>query len=145
MNWLLQNPIYFWLVLAGVLLIVEGVTYALVTIWFVGGALVALLLAFFNISFPIQIAAVIIVSLILLLITRPLVKRKPEAIVATNVDAVIGKVGLVTKEVTEHFSGLGKVEGQIWTIISQEGENLEVDTEFEVLAVEGVKLIVKSK
>lgn len=145
MNWLLQNPIYFWLVAAGILLIIEGVTYALVTIWFVGGALVAFLLAVFNVSFTIQVVAFILVSLVLLLITRPLLKSKPQAMVATNVNAVLGKTGIVTKESSEHFSGQGKVDGHIWTIVGQAGEALEVDSEFIVLAVEGVKLIVKSK
>lgn len=143
MNWLLQNPMYFWLVLGGILLIVEGVTYALVTIWFVGGALVALLLAFLGVSFTLQFAAFVLVSLVLLLVTRPLIKRKPGAIIRTNVDATLGKTGIVTKEITEHFPGQGKVDGQIWTIVTPEGQSLDVDQEFVVLSVDGVKLIVK--
>ena len=143
MNWLLQNPMYFWLVLGGILLIVEGVTYALVTIWFVGGALVALLLAFLGVSFIFQFAAFILVSLVLLLVTRQLIKRKHGAITRTNVDAALGKTGIVTKEITEHFPGQGKVDGQIWTIVTQEGQRLDVDKEFVVLSVDGVRLIVK--
>ena len=143
MNWLLQNPMYFWLVLGGILLIVEGVTYALVTIWFVGGALVALLLAFLGVSFIFQFAAFILVSLVLLLVTRQLIKRKHGAITRTNVDAALGKTGIVTKEITEHFPGQGKVDGQIWTIVTPEGQRLDVDKEFVVLSVDGVKLIVK--
>lgn len=143
MNWLLQNPMYFWLVLGGILLIVEGVTYALVTIWFVGGALVGLLLAFLGVNFTLQFAAFIVVSLVLLLVTRPLIKRRPGAITRTNVDAALGKTGIVTKEITEHFPGQGKVDGQIWTIVAPEGQSLDVDTEFVVLSVDGVKLVVK--
>ncbi len=144
MNWLLQNPVYFWLVMAGIFLIVEGVTYALVTLWFVGGSLAAMLLAFFNVNFILQILVFIIVSIILLVLTRPLLKKRPEALVKTNVDAVLGKRGIVTMEAGEHYSGQGKVDGQIWTIMSQDGETLEVDSEFIVLTVQGVKLLVKS-
>lgn len=143
MNWLLQNPMYFWLVLGGILLIVEGVTYALVTIWFVGGALVGLLLAFLGANFILQFAAFIVVSLGLLLVTRPLIKKRSGAITHTNVDAALGKTGIVTKQITEHFPGQGKVDGQIWTIVTPEGQSLDVDEEFVVILVEGVKLIVK--
>lgn len=143
MNWLLHNPVYFWLVFGGILLIVEGLTYALVTIWFVGGALAGLLLAFLGVTFPFQFTAFVLVSLALLLVTRPLVKRKPEAILRTNVDAVLGKIGIVTKASTEHASGQGKVDGQIWTIVASEGQSLDVDSEFTVRAVEGVKLVVE--
>lgn len=144
MNWLLANPVYFWLVMAGIFLIVEGVTYALVTIWFVGGALAAMLLAFFNVNFTLQVSVFIIVSIILLVLTRPLLKKKPKEIVKTNVDAVLGKRGLVILEAGEHFSGQGKVDGQIWTIMSEKGERLEIDSEFIVVAVEGVKLLVRA-
>ncbi|HZK10144.1 MAG TPA: NfeD family protein [Clostridia bacterium] len=143
MNWLLLNPVYFWLVMGGIFLIVEGVTYALVTIWFVGGALVALLLAYLGVAFGFQFAAFIIVSFALLLITRPLVKRKSENITHTNVDAVLGQTGIVTKELSEHFSGQGKVGGQIWTIASLDGQCIDVGKEFVVLSVEGVTLVVE--
>lgn len=142
MNWLLENPVYFWLVLGGIFMIIEGVTYALVTIWFVGGALVAMLFALLGLSFTAQVVAFVAVSLVLLVITRPLVKRKPEAIVATNVNAVIGKLGIVTKEASEFFTGQGKVEGQIWTIQPLDGHHLHLDTQFIVQEVEGVKLLV---
>ncbi len=142
MNWLMENPVYFWLVLSGIFMIVEGVTYALVTIWFVGGALVAMLLSLLGLSFVAQVIAFVAVSLVLLVITRPLVKRRPDAITPTNVNAVVGKVGIVTKEASEFFTGQGKVEGQIWTIQPLDGQHLLVDTQFIVEEVEGVRLLV---
>ena len=142
MNWLMENPVYFWLVLSGIFMIVEGVTYALVIIWFVGGALVAMLLSLLGLSFVAQVIAFVAVSLVLLVITRPLVKRRPDAITPTNVNAVVGKVGIVTKEASEFFTGQGKVEGQIWTIQPLDGQHLLVDTQFIVEEVEGVRLLV---
>ena len=123
-------------------MILEGVTYALVTIWFVGGALVAMLFALLGLSFVTQVVAFIAVSMVLLVITRPLVKRRHEAITPTNVNAVIGKVGIVTKEASEFFTGQGKVEGQIWTIQPLDGQHLLIDTQFIVQDVEGVRLLV---
>ena len=42
------NMIFVWLIVLAVLLVVEFMTAALTTIWFAGGALLALICAFFG-------------------------------------------------------------------------------------------------
>lgn len=143
MDWIIENALYFWLIVAITTLIIEAITYALVTIWFVGGALVALVFASLGVNFYIQILIFLVSSTIFLLLTRPLIKKKLQAKVKTNVDALIGKTGIVTKQVSEFHTGLGKVNGQLWTIESYSKDTIEVDSTFIVKEVRGVRLIVE--
>ena len=67
-----MNAIYTWLLLTAALLVIEAMTAGLTTIWFAGGAVAALVLAFLGMPVWIQTGAFAAVSLVLLLITRPL-------------------------------------------------------------------------
>ena len=136
----------FWLVALIVLVVVEFMTTALTTIWFVGGALVALIAAALGASIPVQIVLFVIVSGVLLFTVRPYaLKHFNPKRSATNVDAVIGKQGIVTARIDNiQQTGAVKVEGMEWSArsaihqqIIEEGQTVNVE------AVDGVKLIVK--
>lgn len=142
MQWLLDNPVYLWLVVVIIAVIFEAVTYALVSVWFVGGGLVAMLSALLGISMFAQVLVFLIFSVMFLVMARPLIKKKQQTNVRTNVDSYIGKVGIVTKESTSFTPGQGKVGGQIWTIASGDASPLYMGEEFVVESVSGVKLIV---
>ena len=108
------NAIYTWLLLTAVLLIIEALTAGLTTIWFAGGALAALILTFLGAPFWLQTGVFAAVSLILLLVTRPLVKkymRKGSG--ETSLDRMIGREVLVTEQIN-NLRGTGEVqlEGQ---------------------------------
>lgn len=136
--------IYVWLGLIVVLVGIEAATVSLTTIWFAGGALMALILALFKLPLLVQIAAFLVVSIIMIIFTRPVaVKYLKVGTQKTNVDAFIGATGLVTMDISEHKPGQVKVKGQLWTAVSESGEYIPADTEVTVLAVEGVKLVVK--
>ena len=62
----------------------------------------------------------------------------------TNVEGMIGQVGVVIKEMEAFKTGQIKVKGQIWTAKEIEGRSLSEGTKVEVMEVEGVKLIVRS-
>ena len=64
-----------WIVLLIVFLIIEFITVGLATIWFAGGALVALILAALGVDIGWQVAAFFAVSLVLLFFTRPFVVK----------------------------------------------------------------------
>ncbi len=142
MQWLLDNPVYLWLVVVIIAVILEAVTYALVTIWFVGGGLVAMLSSAFGISMFAQTMVFLIFSVIFLVMARPLIKKKQQTNVRTNVDSYIGMRGIVTKESTSFTPGQGKVGGQIWTIVSADSSPMLMGEEFVVESVSGVKLVV---
>lgn len=136
---------FYWLVALAVLLIIEIITLGLTTIWFAGGALVAFVLAVLNVPLLVQIAVFLIVSILLLVFTRPVVeKRLNESRVKTNVNSVAGKEGKVT-ETIDNFNQKGTVviNGLEWTARSSredqvipEGERVTVDE------VKGVKVFV---
>ncbi len=64
--------VIYWLAIFIVLLIIEIATMGLTTIWFAGGALVAFVSGVIGFGLGVQVGAFIIVSLILLVLTRPL-------------------------------------------------------------------------
>lgn len=136
---------FYWLVALAVLLVIEIITLGLTTIWFAGGALVAFVLSLFGVSWVIQIAVFLIVSIILLVFTRPVVeKRLNESRTKTNVNSMAGKEGRVT-ETIDNFNQKGViiVNGLEWTarsskdgLIIPEGSRVMIDE------VKGVKVFV---
>ena len=138
-------PVY-WLIALVVFLVIEAATLGLATIWFAGGALVALIAAMCGAG--IVIVLFLVVSLVLLFFTRPFAVRfLNKDTLKTNVDRVVGMEGVVTEEIS-NLAGTGKVSlgGNIWTARTEnEGGTIPVDTVVAVLRVEGVKLIVKVK
>lgn len=137
-----------WLALFIVLIVIEILTMGLTTIWFAGGALIALLLAFAGFGLPVQIAVFIIVSIILLLLTRPIaVKYFNTERQKTNAESLIGQQALVLADVdTLHASGLVKVNGQEWSAKTEESDGfIPKDSIVSIEGIQGVKLIVKVK
>ena len=87
----------FWLVLFVVLALFELVTVNLVSIWFSFGALITTFVSLVTDNLMIHLAVFTISSILLLLLTKPFVKKiKRREVVPTNLDRVIGKVGVVT-------------------------------------------------
>ncbi len=138
----------YWLIALIVFLVIEAATLGLATIWFAGGALVALIAAMCGAGLGIQVASFLVISLVLLIFTRPFAVRfLSKDTLKTNVDRVIGMEGVVTEEIS-NLAGTGKVSlgGNIWTARTEnEGGTIPVDAVVAVLRVEGVKLIVKVK
>ncbi|WP_459129179.1 NfeD family protein [Guggenheimella bovis] len=143
MDFLISNPPVLWLILAVVLMIIEAMTVALVTIWFVGGALAAMIIALFVDSIVVQIGVFLVASIVLLLLLRPFVKKTLSSVEPTNADRLIGKKGVVTRPSSEFHPGVGRVENQVWTIEAEDNRPLPMDYAFEVISIQGVKLIVK--
>lgn len=127
--------------------IAEGITAQLVSIWFVIGAIAGLIAAFLGATIPIQIVVFVAVSIVALLLTRPIVKKKlTPKIESTNADRCIGQDALVVEEI-DNISAKGqvKVDGKIWTARSSNGDIIEADRLVEVEKIDGVKLIVSKK
>ena len=135
----------FWILALIVFLIFEIITLGLTSIWFAGGALVAFIASLLGASLIVQIALFVVVSIVLVLVSRPLASKYfNKSRIKTNVDALVGKRGFVTKEIN-NLKGEGEVNfsGQIWSARSAEGEVIGVETEVEIVSIEGVKAIVK--
>ncbi|MBQ4045560.1 MAG: NfeD family protein [Lachnospiraceae bacterium] len=135
-----------WLIICGVLIVMEMSTVSLTTIWFAGGAFIAFIVQKLGFGFTGQLLVFAIVSLVLLIFTRPIVKKHLNTrTTRTNVEAMEGKTGVVTEKISNlKDTGLVRVAGQIWTARSHDdGEEFEKGDQVQVLRVSGVKLIVK--
>lgn len=143
-----MNAMY-WLILLIVLVVIEIITLGLTTIWFAGGALVTFILAMLDVSPVIQWAVFCAVSLALLFGTRPWALRffNSQKQEKTNVDSLLGKTAVVTAEI-HNLEGRGEVfvNGLTWTARTEkDSEVIPKDARVEIIAVEGVKLIVREK
>ena len=141
-----MNPIYAWLMALVTFIVIEITTMGLTTIWFAGGALIALLLALAKVSFYVQLGAFLVVSIILLVCTRPFaVKFFNQKREKTNVDSMIGKHAIVLAEI-DNLREEGQVilNGMEWSARAyEEGSVIPAGAVVEVMEIRGVKLIVK--
>lgn len=140
MNWLAL----LWFVLMVLFLVMEASTVTLVSLWFVAGALVAMLLSLFNLPLWIQIAAFFAVSILLLVLLRSVVKKYlAPKLVRTNVDAMIGATGYVTVYIDNMAaSGQVKIGSMYWTARTTGNDPIPEGTFIQVDRVEGVKVFV---
>lgn len=135
--------VILWAAVFIVTLIVEIETFNLTTIWFCISAFVSLILAVLNVDPVIQVIVFIVLSILLLILTKPLVKKfMKNGVVRTNSDMIIGKIGYVTKDIIPNQYGEVKVQGNLWRAVNynditfREGEKVLIDE------ISGVKVIV---
>ena len=142
-----MNIVFVWLVLFIVFLVAELVTAgALVSIWFCVGALVALVAAYLGAAFWVQMTLFFVVSIGLLLGTKPFLKKHLDPkTMATNANRILQNRGIVEEEIN-NLKGQGavKIDGKSWTARNIDGEAvIPVNTEVIVVGIEGVKAMVK--
>ena len=134
-----------WLVLLIVFAVLEASTVSLVSLWFMGGALTALIAALCGAEIWLQVVLFFVVSIALLLCLRPLSKKLlKKKKVATNADSNIGKTAVVT-ETIDNLRGTGavKISGVEWSARSVDDSVLEKDAVVRILRIEGVKVCVE--
>ena len=139
------SMVWIWLAAAIIFIIIETVTVGLTTIWFVAGALVALILALIKVGVGVQVAVFLILSLVLLATTRKIfVNKLKTGSEKTNVDALVGEEAVVLEDITPFNTGLVKVKGQNWTAIAADKDaSILKGSTVKIKAIEGVKLIVE--
>lgn len=138
-----QVMIIIWFVIIIVAALIELNTMDLTSIWFSVGALIAFVLALVDVNPTVQIIVFLIGSVGLILAVRPVAKNyfKTNAI-STNADRLVGKVAVCTKEILVGERGEVKIDGKYWLAVTSGDKDIEIDERVEVLAIEGVKLIV---
>jgi len=142
----MNEMMILWLVILIGAIIIEAVTLGLTSIWFAGGALVAVLAAALNAPVAVQVILFFVVSLLLLFFTRPIaVKYFNKDRVKTNVESLVGRKAIVTGEI-DNLKAVGQVTlgAQEWSARSLDPEQgIALGTVVEIVAIDGVKLIVK--
>lgn len=136
-----------WLAAFVVFIGIEIGTMALTTIWVGGGALAAFLVTFTDAGIELQLAVFFIVSLALLIFTRPFaLKFINKDAVKTNVESLVGRTARVTSRIDNDLAtGTAVVNGQEWTARSADGTPIAEGAMVEIKEIKGVKLMVAEK
>lgn len=133
-----------WFVLIFAFLIIEALSFNLITIWFAFGSLCAFISTYFTDNLIIQIVVFTFFTIISLIFTKPLLdKFINKNVTKTNIDMIIGKIGIVTKEINELSPGRVKVSGKEWMAISN--SHIDEGKKVRVLKIEGAKIIVREE
>ena len=136
-----------WLIIAILFFILEMMGPGFLLFWFGVGALITMISSLFIDSIVVQIGIFTISSVALLFCTRPFVNKftKNDNVI-TNANSIIGKTGIVIKEVNS-LNGTGqiKVNGEVWSAKSSDEEIIEEGRKITVLNINGVKAVVKTK
>lgn len=137
--------LWFWIAVALVMAIAEGATVQLVSLWFIGGAVAAIIATLCGAPIWLQGVLFGAVSLILLALLRPLLRKHlAKNVVRTNVDALCGKHAVVTERIDNlHATGHIKLDGNLWTARSVDDSVIEENTEVVIRSIEGVKALVE--
>ncbi len=133
-----------WSVAIVLFLVLEAVTVGIVSIWFALGSICALISALLGAPTWLQIVWFVVISVVTLLLTRPIVKKYVNGRKqATNADRVIGMQATV-REAINNLAAEGVVlcDGKEWSARSISGELIPAGTVVTVEAIEGVKLMV---
>ena len=138
----MEGLLWLWLGIILVTLILEFLTSDMVAIWFTAAAIPSFILALLKVEAVFQIIAFVLVSVLLLSLTRPFVMKyfKTNEI-KSNVDAIMGQTGIVVKEITPNTVGRIKIRSGEWSAIAK--EVIAIGVNVRVLDIEGVKLIVE--
>ena len=141
----LKNNIpWVWVAVTIIFVIIESLTLSLTTIWFGISAFVMVFLAFTPLPFSAQLFIFVVLATVLLLFTRPVVKKKlNQKKIATNYERVIGQIAVVTKKITALDKGSIKINGMEWTAATKGEASLEEGSKCIVEEIAGVTAYVK--
>ena len=139
-----DNLPWFWVAVTIICVVIESLTLALTTIWFGISAFVLVFLAFTPLPFVAQVFIFVALALVLLIFTRPVVKKKlSQKQIATNYERVIGQIAVVTKKITALDKGAVKINGMEWTAAVKEDLVLEKGSKCIIEEIAGVTAYVK--
>lgn len=136
--------VYIWLGVVALSIIIEFVTADLVSVWFIFGGLVAMILALFDVQLIWQLVAFIVLSVLLLATCRrPFVKLIGREKQSTNADALIGREFVLLSPISFETAGSVKVNDVVWTASSENGAEIKAGEVVRVVAISGNRLIVE--
>lgn len=140
-----MNP-FIWLGVAAAMAVAEIVSFGLITMWFVIGALVAFVANLFGAPLIVQLLLFLVVSIVCLVVLRPVFvkyRKRGESAEPTS----IGLSGIVVEEVdNDHLTGRVELPDRMtWAARSADGSILPLGLKVIVVGQESVKLIVERK
>lgn len=143
MEYLIANPWIMWLAVGILFLIVELLTTALVSIWFVPSAIITCLLSFVVDNLLIQIAIFVVLSAVFMVVCRKIYNKhikKPVDDVDQN-ENLLGKTATVTED-TNGISGRILVGDVYWRAVSENGDTIQKGETVKIKGVNGTTLVI---
>lgn len=127
---------------------IEAETTEMIAIWFMPGALVALVLSLFNVYEWVQCTVFVVLSAILLVIAKTLLKKyviKKVGTEKTDTDLLLGRQVKVEEDIdNSEEKGAVRVNGQIWSARMVNDTDTAAAGEFVIVeSISGVKLICR--
>jgi membrane protein implicated in regulation of membrane protease activity len=111
-----------WLIIAGILVIVEMLTLTFYLLWLAIGAVSAAIVDFIvPDSLLLQVIVGCVIALLLTIFTKPLTKRiRSSRGFKDAVDELVGKQGIVLENVAADAPGIVKIGNETWSAVSHE-------------------------
>ena len=134
------DPI-FWLIAAVGFLVLEGMTFSMVSVWFAAGSAAALLSCLFHPPFKVQAVVFIVVSVLCLAAFKPLTQRLHQKPTPTNGDRSLGREAKVLTPVSAEETGRVRLDGVDWNARSE--QTIPAGSLCVVLSVDGATLTVR--
>ncbi len=134
-----------WGIIFAIMVIVELSSMQLVSIWFAAGAVAAFVAALLDATLWVQLVLFVAVSIILLIATRPLLKKfRVDKTHPTNMELDIGKTAVVIEEINNSTDkGRARLNGVDWKAVSSDNEIIPKDSIVKVKDIKGAKLFVE--
>lgn len=134
-----------WLIAATALLILEIVTPGFVLACFGLGCIGAMLASLIGLGMAWQLAAFSLISLLSLLLLRPILMRRLESrSIQTGAHALLGRRVRLRTNIAEGAEyGELSVDGDVWRAKVATGEAISSGTMVEIVGIEGIILTIR--
>ena len=137
------DPI-FWLIAAVGFLVLEGMTFSMVSVWFAAGSAAALLSCLFHPPFKVQAVVFIVVSVLCWAACKPLTQRLRQKPTPTNGDRSLGREAKVLTPVSAEETGRVRLDGVDWNArCATPGDTLAPGQSCRVTEIHSTLLIVE--
>ncbi len=143
MEYLMENLWIMWIGIGVIFLVIELLTTALVSIWFVPAAVITCIISLFVDNILWQIAIFVILSAIFMVICRKIYNKH----IKKNVDEIdqneklLGKTARVTED-TNSISGRVLVGDIYWRAVSENGDTIPQGETVIIKSVNGTTLVI---
>ena len=138
---------WVWAVIAIITLIAEVLLPSFTVGCFSVGALVAAVLSACGVGVNTQLIAFVVVSLVVFVVIRPLavkyLLKKGKDAVATNQDALLGRVGRLTKGIEDPtLKGEVRIDGEIFPARSIDNTPIPAGVDVRVVRIDSIVMVV---
>lgn len=133
--------ILIWVLLAVVFIIMELITASFFLVWLDIGSVVAAILNYLGFDIYIQFTAFVVVSAILILMTRKFANRiTPKSTKKTTADRLIGKKAKIIRKIDD-CNFVVRVSGEEWS--AHTNDPVDVDDMVKIVGINSIILIIE--